>query len=116
MAKGSARARVAALVRRLAPGGSAAEQAEAAHALARLCFDKGPLREHVRRCGGITALDMLLAPGSSAAVHEQAAVALHNLCVECSPAVHACSPAVFFHCASGPGGGTGRFLRIGSQQ
>jgi hypothetical protein len=40
MAKGGERAHVAALVRRLAPGGSAADQAEAARALARLGIKK----------------------------------------------------------------------------
>ena len=69
MAKGSARARVAALVRRLAPGGSAAEHVEAASALARLCNNKVQNRDYVRECGGIAALVALLAPGGSAAVH-----------------------------------------------
>ncbi len=81
MAKGSARARVAALVKRLAPGGSAAEHAEAAHTLGRLCFDKGPNREYARRCGGVAALVGLLAPGGTDAVHMHAAAALRSLCL-----------------------------------
>jgi len=72
---------MASLVRRLAPSGSAAEQAEAAHALARLCSDKSPNREYVRGCGGVAALVGLLAPCGSAAVHGEAAAALRNLCI-----------------------------------
>ncbi len=82
MAKGSARARVAAVVRRLAPGGSADAQAEAAHALARLCSDKSRNKEYVRGCGGVAALVGLLAPGGPPAVQQRAAAALESLCVE----------------------------------
>jgi len=85
MAKLGARARVAALVGRLAPGRPAAEQEEAAYALARLCEEESLRRGgrqtpvYVRECGGIPALVGLLAPGACAAVREAAAGALGSL-------------------------------------
>jgi len=80
MADAGGRAHVAALVKRLAPGRSAAEQAEAAHVLARLCSDKSRNKGYVRECGGVVALVALLAPGSAPAAQEQAAAALGYLC------------------------------------
>jgi len=71
---------VAALVRLLAPGGSAALHAYAARALRNLCSGNAHNSNSVRECGGVAALVGLLAPGSSAAVREQAAAALLELC------------------------------------
>ena len=85
MAEGSARARIAALVGRLAPGGPAAEQAKAALALARLANDDSQNRDTVRECGGVAALVGLLAPGGPAAVQFEAARALTCLTFKNAP-------------------------------
>ena len=69
---------VAALVGLLAPGGSAAQQEQAAVAL-HLCVDDAKNCDSVRECGGIAALVALLAPGGTAAVQEAAALALSSL-------------------------------------
>jgi len=85
MAEGSARARVAALVGRLAPGAPAAQQGEAALVLAHLGNDDPQNRDRVRECGGFAALVGLLAPGRPPAVQFEAARALTCLTFENAP-------------------------------